>query len=555
MQTGEQASVAVPLTGWPARIASSAATRIALLLIVLLAAAVSILASMRNSTTFDEIVFIAGGARGYETGAFDLAPDHPPLMQYIYGLPVWLADPEFPVETATPEQRGSIGYRYAYSKQFFWTVGNDPEQLAFLGRLPAAAMAALLAVLVFRYVRSIQGPAAGLLAAGLVAFLPDVLAHSGVAYSDLPLATAFFASIWQVDNAVRRPDWRNGTLAGIAVGLAFAVKASAIAILPVAALCLLAEASVRYRDAGWWRKLGRTVLISMVVAYVVLVLVYMGDWTLAGLRSAFAFRLRHYTGGHGASAFLLGNYSTTGWWYFFPVSFLYKTSAAFQLLLAVAVLYLLSELRTPKRQLLQAPLRAPILGLIIFGAFLLSSNLNIGFRYALPALPLLAVIAAVGIMRVWARASRAARIALAVCMIWAVAFPISYFPNFLTFVSEYGPPRERNHEVFIDSSLDWGQGLLQLRDWLHERNNPRILLSYFGSGLPEGYDIDYLPVASYLPLHPIVTDTTRPAEYLVVSATNLEGAYIGKEAFASLREVEPYAVIANSLLVYRRLGR
>ena len=34
---------------------------------------------------------MAGGARGYHAGSFDLMSDFPPLMQFLYGLPGDLA--------------------------------------------------------------------------------------------------------------------------------------------------------------------------------------------------------------------------------------------------------------------------------------------------------------------------------------------------------------------------------------------------------------------------------------------------------------------------------
>jgi hypothetical protein len=76
-----------PIAGQPSERARTAGLRIPPWLVLVAIIAVSgtaIVAAMRsNSTTFDEIVFIAAGARGYDTGRFDLAPDHPPLMQYV----------------------------------------------------------------------------------------------------------------------------------------------------------------------------------------------------------------------------------------------------------------------------------------------------------------------------------------------------------------------------------------------------------------------------------------------------------------------------------------
>ena len=129
--------------------------------------------------------------------------------------------------------------------------------------------------------------------------------------------------------------------------------------------------------------------------------------------------------------------------------------------------------------------------------------------------------------------------------------PLSYFPNFLTYVSEYGPGRDRNYEVFADSSLDWGQGLLLLRDFMRKHAIPRVYLSYFGSAWPSGYGIAYLPLIGFFHLPP---DLRRPQgpepRYVVISATNLTGTYLRGDPFRQFREQRPAYVLGHSLYVY-----
>src|SRR5690606_1775522 len=128
------------------------------------------------------------------------------------------------------------------------------------------------------------------------------------------------------------------------------------------------------------------------------------------------------------------------------------------------------------------------------------ADLNIGFRYALPLLPMLTVLVAVGIVRVWPLVRPAARAVIALAIAWCVVHPLSYHPHYLTYISEYGPGRDQNYRVLVDSSLDWGQGLLALREFMEEEGIERIQLSYFGSALPGGYGIDYVPLVSFFPL-------------------------------------------------------
>jgi len=102
----------------------------------------------------------------------------------------------------------------------------------------------------------------------------------------------------------------------------------------------------------------------------------------------------------------------------------------------------------------------------------------------------------------------------------------------------------------VDSSLDWGQGLLELRKFMRAQGIPRVYLSYFGSAVPFGYGIDYVPLLSFFPLATVGPQAPAP-EYAVISATNLHGVYLAGDPFAEFRQLEPVAVLAYSLLVYR----
>lgn len=522
-----------------------------LLVAVLAVSGVAIASAMRNtSTTFDEIVFMAGGARGFETGNWSIAPEHPPLVQYLYGLPVYLAGPAYPDESnVQPEVMAAAAYRYQYAQSFFWTSGNDPERLAFLGRLPALLCALALVLLVFLYTRSMAGSGGALLAAGLTAVLPDVLAHGGVAYNDVPVALAMLGAVWAIDEALRSPAPGRALLAGLLIALALAVKNSAVALAPIAVALLVLESVRRRRDTGWWRAVSLSTVLVLVSAWLTLALVYRGDFALAEYRYALGFAFGHVTE-MSVPSFLLGERSLHGWWYFFPVAFLFKTSAGFHVLLALGTITLLLQARREPARILASQLRAPLVALLVFGALLVRSDLNIGFRYALPALPLLCTLTGAGITRLWPTATRPLRTVIVGAAIWAVIHVGSYYPWFLSYVSEYGPGRDENHSVLVDSSLDWGQGLLALRDAMQEHDIPSVYLSYFGSALPAGYGIRYVPLPSFFVLPP-GPPLERPPVWIAVSATNLSGTYFAGDPFEQMRKARPDLIVANTIFLYR----
>ncbi len=621
----------------PSRPAPAAAGRrprrlaLALILLVSLASgALAAAAARRTSTTFDEILFIATGARGYETGRFDMFVDHPPVMQYLYGLPVWLAHPRFPSESL----HWTTGVMFDYARTFMFRMGNDPQRLAFRARAVGAAFAALLALvsglLALRAAGPVAGPVAGVVAATLVAFLPDVLAHGGVAYDDLPLAFAFLLAAWAVDAALRRPGPRAGALAGLATALALGIKYSAILLLPLAALLLLAEGSRRtgepgrggadpraparrWRDPAWRRATLVAVDVALLACYLGLVLVYRGDFTLHAFLDGVRFKIGQATtqvGSAPAPAYLLGREARDGFWYFYPVAFLLKTPLALHaLMLATAAAALLRRARgadgaqaaagadapaaaggaAAADRLVDGPARLPLAALVATVPVFLRAELNIGFRHALFVLPFVCLLVACGFAGAWKRGRPAPRLALAALLVAYVASSASWYPWFLAYTSEYVRGRDRGYTALDDSSLDWGQGLLELRDFMRRERVRRVRLSYFGSALPAAYGIDYEPLPSFFALagpaasgavEPIGGQAAETAQrarpgggaaddrargaaaddrargaadgvrFTVLSATSLVGNYLEGDPFAAYRARTPYRVLGHVLFVY-----
>ena len=524
------------------------------LLAILAASATATIGAMRHtSTTFDEVITIAAGARGFMTGRFDVVDDHPPLMQYLYGLPVYLTHPSFPPEAAG----GRRPNRYTYAADLFGRRGNDPEYLAVLPRMIAAICAALLGLAVFLESHRAFGARAALFAVILCAFLPDVLAHGGVAYSDLPLALCWFCTLFAMDAVVREPSAARAARAGAWIAISMGVKFSAVAIAPAAALLLGAEALVRPGDRRWRERVLRATAIGGLSAYLLLVAIYRGDFSLAEMVRGLGLMLHHVTTGHDAApAYLLGHTSPRGWWYFFPVAFVFKTPAALHLLMLTALFGIARRSTQPGgttgwRQRVQSPLRAPVVGSVVFGGSLLASGLDIGFRYALPLLPLLCVLVGVGLGRLWQGLRLRGRAGVVALCTWYVVSSLSYYPHFLAYLSEYWPWPDAGYRVLVDSSLDWGQGLLEVRNFMRKNGIPRVYLSYFGSALPEGYGIDYVALPSFFKLPPHgVQPGESPPELAIISATNLAGVYLEGDPFARLRDEPPLAVLGHTMYVY-----
>jgi hypothetical protein len=316
-------------------------------------------------------------------------------------------------------------------------------------------------------------------------------------------------------------------------------------------MILVAETIHRKVDWPWIRATLLALIVGSLACYLTLVFVYRGDFALHEFMYGLRYTFTHVNAGHGTPGYLLGRFNPNGWWYYYAVAFVFKTPAALHVLAALSLLALARY--ADQSDMFASRLRAPFIGLLVFAGALLTSRLDIGFRYALPALPLFCVLLAAAWGRLWRNARPALRVPLLAVPLWYAASAATYYPHFLSYISEYGPGRQRGDRVLLDSSLDWGQGLLELRDFMRARKIDRVFLSYFGSALPEGYGIRYVPLASFFPL-PSQGPWPEPEQapkWVVISATNLHGVYVGRQTFARFLPVKPDTILANTLFVYR----
>jgi len=532
----------------PARAKAVSPARLA----VLLAIGFAILAGsamLHTSTTFDEIVFMCVGARGLNTGDFSLVIDHPRLPQYIYGLPVYLMHVKYPPEGVLTHDWMP---RYYYARTLLWGLGNPAEHIVMATRAVALAFGAATVAATFFLARRHMAAWTALFAAALVAFLPDMLAHSGVAYNDIPLTFGFLVTLYAFDAAARRPTAGRVAWAAVLCALTVCVKYSGLILGPILMALVAAEAlSGRWTDRAWRRSILVAIPVFLAAMYATIAVVYLGDWRIAGFTSGLAESL-HATVGRTAN--LLGERYVGGRWYFFPVAFLLKTPAALHLLVLVALVAAWAAVRArPWREMLAHGARAPVLGVAFFLAGLVTSSMNIGFRHALPMLPLVCILVAQGVGALWERGRPALRTALALVFAAYVASTSMHYPYFLAYLSEYTAGRPL-YSTLVDSSTDWGEGLVALRAFMRERGVDSVALGYFGSTPPEGYGIRYFPLPSYYQLPPPEPNMREP-RYLVVSATLLAGNYVAEDPYAPLRALKPVAVLADTLYVFDMQAR
>ena len=174
--------------------------------------------------TADEAVHISCGLEVLEHRRYTFEAQHPPLARVILAVPAYLA-----------------GLRHR-QPALLWTGSSRESYWRTLGmaRLGNLLWAPFLIVYVFLWGRRLHGPAAGIWAAALVSFCPNLLAHASLATLDFGAATMVVVSAYYFWRWSRQPGLRNCSAAALSFAIAVLTKFSALVFLPpMAALFFL----------------------------------------------------------------------------------------------------------------------------------------------------------------------------------------------------------------------------------------------------------------------------------------------------------------------------
>lgn len=408
------------------------------------------LSSTRDKcTTYDEIACLTGGYSYWTLSDFRMQPENGHLPQRWATLPLLLTRPQFPT-LDQPSWHDSDPW--TFGEQFFYHSGNNPDALLFQGRAMIVLWGVALGAVVYGWSYRLFGKAGAIVSLIVYSFCPTMLAHGGLATTDLGAALFFTLALLCFWGVLHRVTFFTLLASCLAMaGLALA-KFSAVLILPMAALLLLLRLLHRQPlEISLGRRwvvdyFDRRLLVLVGIAAAHLLMVGLVIWAAAGFRySAFREfkegRDKFYSGSrqtevkepgtvdavlknfqqrrllpefylHGfqftlastqsRNAFLNGQYSLEGWPEFFPFCFVVKTPLPLfgVLLLGAAATWirskaLVSPTCTRLEGLFQGAYRtAPLwILLVVYGIFAIRSQLNIGHRHLLPIYPALLILA------------------------------------------------------------------------------------------------------------------------------------------------------------------
>jgi hypothetical protein len=541
----------------------------AVALILAIVGSLEVRSARGETQTWDEGIHISAGYSYLKLGDYSWNVEHPPLVKIASALPLALMG----LSAERYEPDGKLKDQVRYGIDFLYKNRRDADSILFAARSANILLTLLFAAAVAWWTRRRYGPLAGVAAAALCAFDPNLMAHGRYVTTDFPVTVFFFfACVLWVEYLEAASPRRLLAAAGT-IGLALITKFSAVLLLPPLVILYAACWIRRPKEFPVRRAAIAAATVTATVALMVLV-VYWPEtvrcWrtsvpqlstvaarnnfigrTLLSLGRVFhlpahAYLLGlnavadHNVGGH--ASYLLGMRSATGWWYYFPVVFAVKSTMA---ALASALLLLAAGLwQAWKREWISPMALGLALPPLLYFAISMTSGINIGMRHILPVYPFLYVGAAAWL------ATRAPRPGVYVLMA-LVALQMGecarITPDYLAFFNELAGGPGRGPEYLVDSNIDWGQDVKKLGLWLDAHGGQRrARVFYFGNAQLRYYGIDEMGYPE--PLDQKGWDAVD--EYCVANVTPLQGVYVPLNNLAPLRMREPVAKIGWSMYVY-----
>jgi 4-amino-4-deoxy-L-arabinose transferase-like glycosyltransferase len=522
-----------------------------------------------QSFTYDEPPHITAGLHNWRLNLFDMVLDHPPLGHLLPTLPIVFGN--WQIRWGDPRVTGI----------------TDPIGMAMRVRLVNVALGVFLGVALWFVTRNIFSEGAANLALALFAFSPSLIANFTLVTTDGVTTLMIFLTAVQLVRWRKNRSLRATLLLGVILGLLLLAKLSTPPVF-----CLALALMLVLKPDGWAWSPKRWNWYAMFVAFGLALFVFWGGYffhvshlkigdgrvemtfpnrpTFAsnsiGRKVGFMrWPLQHhltllipageYLEGiadlvdhnqNGHQTFLFGKSGFTQKLWFQPALALLKWPPIILLLFFCGVFLLATRRVRPKTDLLV---------LLLFPAtFLLfqmvMSRISTGERHFLAVYPFVLLIC--GATWEWARnrgepvegrssqPKRPLVWLLVLAVLLNAADVLRYAPGYLSYCNVLIPNR-KSYKYFSDSNLDWGQGLIALRQYQDQHPSEQIWLAYFGNVEPAVYGIQAKSL----------NEGQKVSGTVVIGATHLGGEYLADpKAYRWVTKYPLKTILDHCMLVY-----
>jgi len=430
-----------------------------------------------QSQTIDEGFHLVAGYRYWQCHDFGINSEHPPLVKFVAAAPLWLGSAPSPVGDCGHEPTDK-GYGYGLGVTYLYGGGVDAGAVLFRARLATSIFVVLLATGCFLFARWMFGEIAGLIALALLVFEPNLLAHGALITTDSALSALMLLTVLSAYRYHERRSLPWLAACGVCTGLTLSAKHSGILILPILLLLIVGEffftptSQVSASRPRHLRSPNRVLEFAAILAIGIVILWGMygfrfsarphggvmstplsGFITVAKEQGTTGFMLTqvvpHLARWHflpeaylyglvdvlsvsdpGQPPYILGKLYPHGRWFYFPVTFIVKSTLGFLSLLGIALLAVAWKGQERFRKLFY--LMVPPVVLLMIAT---QSGLNIGYRHVLPIVGFLCVLIA-GAASMFAAEQSVRKVLIIALMVAHVASSLHAYPNYLPYSNE-----------------------------------------------------------------------------------------------------------------------
>lgn len=480
--------------------------------------------------TIDEPAHIACGMEWLQQGTYRLEAQHPPLGRVAVAIGPRLAGARYWGRGNIYNEGAAILYDGRFDEARYWLLLT----LARLGILPFFWMACAV---VYLWARTQFNPTEAVVSVFLFTLIPPVLAHAGLATTDMPLTAGFALAAAAFALWLDRPDWRRSVMLGIGLALMVLTKFSSFVLYPAFVFGLLVLRKVKRQPLSmrWSGLLGAFVLAAGIIWATYRFSVGKGPFNLtvpapelwSGLQAVW----EHNRKGH--PAYLLGQWSESGWWHYYPVVLLLKTP------LPLLLLALLGARHAWQREP-QGLGPIALGGSVLLAATL--SRINIGVRHILPIYVAVALLACLPI-NIWLRSGRGKLVP--VLLIATVFSGVLTHPDYLAYTNLLAG--NRPERFLADSDLDWGQDMKRLAARLRDLRATQVAFNPLIAAHLERVH-GFPPITPSHPFHPEPGWNAVSITVWKVARMGLEGEHRGAQLWPD--RFEPVERVGRGVLLY-----
>jgi len=548
----------------------------AVVVLTLIAALRIMLTYPDTAQAFDEPCHVAAAMEYLDRHTYTLDPVHPPLSRIAIGLPLTLAGVHFPQWAAGDPRLANyndVGNAILYS-------GGHHDRNLWLARSAILPFFLLTAAIVFIWTRREFGDLAALAAVFLFTTLPNVLAFSGLAYTDIPTACMQLASFLAFATWLDKPNMRSTLLLGAALGLALLTKLTTLLFFPAAALAMFACKAVVERRISFRQKPGKFIAQLALAGTLTIALVWAGYGFSRGPLFENPAQMptpsfQHFPGPiRGAvrhlffsnpripapelarglalvwvlnktapPSYLLGKIKNGGWWYFFLVGIAVKTPLPFLILCVIGV-SALPTLLAHRRWTVLAPFASALAILLVT----MPVTYDAGTRHVLVVFPLLAITAGWGAAFLWQLAGRFRPLARVLVLSLLVAQATSSLSAGNDYISYFNllAGADPSKVLVAGCDLDCGQDLLRLSRELQARKISSLHLAIWSSA-----DL----AQSGLPPFQVLEPCKKVTGWVAVSVRSLRFGDVlhtsnPPDSYGWLLQYKPVAKVGKTIWLY-----